>query len=219
MVWDSEMKFVSCCGELPDSFQIEFDPKVYAKIDILMEEKDNIEWLAFLLGEINWSYCYATVNDLYIPDSQTVSIGDVDDIECDDSIRSQLIGVIHSHHRMGCFFSRDDWNYLNNNHHISIVVSNQSGENEFKGVVRHKTACGSYSHIDADIRLKCVLEVDEINSFCQDINTKIKSGMGEFAPNCNINDIYDDVYSGYLKNRNINNLPVYCTEYDIYDDV
>lgn len=178
--WDSGMEFVSCCGNLPKSFDIKLEPKVYRKIDILMEEKQNIEWLAFLMGDIEWNDGYAVITDLHIPDSQSVTMGNVDKVDCDDEIRSKIIGVIHSHHKMGAFFSNDDWNYLNNNHHISIVVSNKDGFNEFKSVVRCKTKCGPYTHVDGNVSIHCAIDEDEKNEFINDINEKIEEGMGEF---------------------------------------
>jgi len=222
MVWDSEMKFVSCCGELPDNFTIKFEPKVYAKIDILMEKKTNIEWLAFLLGDIKWNEEIAVVSDLYIPDSQSVTTGHVDDIECDSTIRNELIGVIHSHHKMGCFFSKDDWEYLNNNHNISIVISNKDGYNEFKSVVRYKTKCGSYTHIDADVIIKCDLDADEMNNFIDDIDVKIKRGMGEFNNNIIVGngcylpgiDGYNYIYGDRFEPQSVDNGPVQIIDED-----
>lgn len=211
MSWDSGLEFVSCCGKMPSEFNIEFEPKVYAKIDILMDKKDGIEWLAFLLGDIDWENGRAVVSDLYIPDSQSVSSGKVDKIECDESIRNEMIGVIHSHHKMGCFFSNDDWNYLNNNHDISIVVSNKGGSLEFKSVVRYKTACGAYSHVDGNISIKCDIDPDEMNNFIEDIDTKIEEGIIEFPSTSK----YQRDVLAYLKDYyNIQNAAE-----DIYDDV
>lgn len=179
-IWDSEMSFVGCCGKLPDLFDIKLEPKVYRKIEILMQEKENIEWLAFLMGDIEWDSGYAVITDLHIPDSQSVTMGNVDKVDCDDDVRRSLIGVIHSHHKMGAFFSNDDWNYLNNNHNISIVVSNKQGHNEFKSVVRYRTQCGSYTHINGNVSIHCAIDEAEMNDFIDDIGEKIKSGMGEF---------------------------------------
>lgn len=179
-IWDSDMDFVNCCGKLPNNFSVKFFPKVYIKINALMEKKQDIEWLTFLLGYIDWDNDYAVVEDLHIPESQSVTGGNVDDIDCDDFIRGKIIGVMHSHHKMGCFFSGDDWDYLNNNHNISIVVSNKSGKNEFKSVVRFKTPCGSYSHVEASINIHCEIDQAELDEFENEIDEKIKFGMAEF---------------------------------------
>lgn len=179
-IWDSGMDFVNCCGKLPNNFSVKFLPKVYIKINTLMEKKNNIEWLTFLLGYIDWDNDYAVVEDLHIPESQSVSAGDVDDIDCDDSVRRKIIGVMHSHHKMGCFFSGDDWNYLNNNHDISIVVSNKNSKTEFKSVVRFKTPCGSYSHVESNVQIHCEIDQDELDQFENEIDEKIKFGMAEF---------------------------------------
>lgn len=179
-IWDSDMEFINCCGKLPDNFNVKFLPKVYIKINTLMQKKKNIEWLTFLLGYIDWDNDYAVVEDLHIPDSQSVTGGNVDDVDCDDNIRNKIIGVMHSHHKMGCFFSPDDWNYLNNNHHISIVVSDKNGDNEFKSVVRFKTPCGSYSHADANVSIHCEIDQNELDEFADEIDEKIKFGMSEF---------------------------------------
>lgn len=179
-VWDSDMEFLSCCGKLPDSFNVKLDPKVYIKIDTLMQKRQNIEWLTFLLGYIDWNNNYAVIEDLHIPDSQSVTGGNVDDVDCDDNVRNKIIGVMHSHHKMGCFFSGDDWQYLNNNHTISIVVSNKNGDNEFKSVVRVKTPCGSYSHVDGAVSINCEIDKNELDDFMDEIDEKIKFGMAEF---------------------------------------
>lgn len=179
-IWDSDMEFLSCCGKLPANFDIKIDPKVHIKIDTLMQKKQKIEWLTFLLGYINWDTGFAVVEDLYIPNSQSVSSGNVDDIDCDDFVRSKIIGVMHSHHSMGCFFSGDDWQYLNNNHHISVVVSNKNGYNEFKSVVRIKTPCGSYSHVDGFVSINCEIDKAELDRFIDEIDEKIVYGMSEF---------------------------------------
>lgn len=170
--WESDMKFIGSCGMLPKNFNIHFSSKTQAKIDILMKEKDGIEWLCFLVGEVNWKDNKAIVHDLFIPDKQDIGVAHVDEIDVgDESIRKSFIGVIHSHHTMGAFFSQDDWEFLNKNHDISIVVSTTG----YKSVVRFKTKCGSYTHVEGNILNYISLDEEEKEDFIKEVRSKICS--------------------------------------------
>src|SRR6056297_2103735 len=99
--WDTGLEFVSSCGKVNNDFSIFLDQYVISKIDILMDKKPEIEWLCYLVGEISWENNEAVVTDLYIPSSQTVTKSKIDKIDCDDQTRQNIIGVIHSHNKMG----------------------------------------------------------------------------------------------------------------------
>lgn len=189
-MWDSGMEFVNCDAGKGKDFKVEIMPRAKAKIDLLMKHREHIEWLAFLMGEIQWDKNYAVVTDLYIPDAQDNTVGDVENINCSDEVRKQIIGVIHSHHSMGCFFSRDDFEFLNKNHNISIVVSNLHKKTKTIGPtyylisIRKKLECGRYELIETDKVYfpSNGLSHTEISDFIEMIDDHISTGIGEFTP-------------------------------------
>lgn len=111
----------------------------FDKITALMEHFDT-EWLAYLVGR--WVGEDAYVTDLNIP-SQEVTSTSVDKVDSRE-MPEDCIGVIHSHVRMGAFFSGTDDTWINDNHNVSIVVSKKNGVDnlEFKSQVRKRVACG-----------------------------------------------------------------------------
>jgi len=179
-MWDSGIEFVKFCSKV-GNMKILFDPKAMAKVEILMKERKNIEWLCYLIGEIDWDERITFVNDIYVPTSQGNSIANIDNIECPDEMRKYIIGPIHSHHSMGCFFSKDDWDYLNNNNDISIVVSDKDDIIKMLAAVRFKTDCGCYTHIETeDISVNYELDEETKNDFMKEIEKIDEFGINEF---------------------------------------
>jgi len=170
--WDSELKIVTCENFKNGKYSIYMLPKVNQKIDILMGLMTNIEWSAYLLGDINHKqkivYCY----DLILPLSQYNTVGNVDDIEMDTS--KEYIGVIHSHHMMGAFFSGPDDSTINKNHTVSIVVSNNTAK-PIAAVVRGKTMCGSLTMDESPIIKQARMKHIMFNSeeFIAEVKEKI----------------------------------------------
>lgn len=219
--WDTGLEFLSSCGRCDKNFEILIDPVVRSKIGILMEKKRGIEWLCFLLGEIDNNTKTVYVDDLHIPDSQSVTMSNVNEIQCNDEVRKSTIGVIHSHNAMGCFFSNDDWEYLNKNHDVSIVVSNKNGPLEFLAVVRDKTPCGAYIHKEASVSLNLHLDADLKNSFEEEIDIKIKYGIREFQqPGIpGFTRVQDGNVVRYVPNKNIPMHPdAFDEEFEDYMD-
>lgn len=180
-MWDSEMKFVGKCSKV-GYMDIFIEPEAMAKIEILMDKREDVEWLCYLIGEINWDERVTFITDILVPLSQGNSFATVDNIEVDETMRPYIIGPIHSHHSMGCFFSKDDWEYLNNNNDISIVVSKKSEDIEMLAAVRFKTECGCFTHIETDnIKINCQLEEDVYDNFVNEIGRIDEFGIQEFA--------------------------------------
>lgn len=90
------------------------------KLSILMMKFHRMEWLAYLKGErgINNSFI---INDIIIP-KQSVSPATV---SVEEGVNQKTIGVIHSHHDMGNFFSHTDDEYINQNHDLSLCITNK----------------------------------------------------------------------------------------------
>lgn len=145
-LWESGIEVISSCGKMKNSkYHIEFSLISYQKIGKLKSYYPNLEWLAYLSGNIDHKKRKVFINDIIIPDSQQVTASSVYNVEYkwDTLSDKYIIGVIHSHHKMGAFFSGTDDAYINQNHDVSIVVSTAKGK-EIKAQVRVKIPCGSY---------------------------------------------------------------------------
>lgn len=149
---NEDMGIIESCGLKPEEpFIITLSRKVKSKIDFLMKRFPNTEWLAYLTGDKETMI----VSDMIIP-KQSVSTANVFVIE--RPVDENIIGVIHSHHGMGAFFSGTDDSYINMNNDMSIVVAH----NGYKAIVKWKTPCGHICFIDATVNI----EVEKL--FCED---------------------------------------------------
>ncbi len=148
--WECKLDLVTACSKVPDNITVKISPLVKRKITFLMKKFANLEWLAYLQGE-NF-----IVNDLFIP-SQTVTTGSVN-VDKDSPMSDKpIIGVIHSHHGMGTFFSGTDDAYINMNHNISIVVAN----NGMKAQARLNAPCGALRTVEAKVVVDLNVDLDE----------------------------------------------------------
>jgi hypothetical protein len=137
---NEELNIVTACGHKPQSVNITLSRVVKNKINLLMKKYQHTEWLAYLIGNSTTNI----ITDLEIP-KQRVNAASV---HVEGPIVSPfVIGVIHSHHSMGAFFSGTDNEYINGNHGISIVVAN----NGIKAQVRWNTPCGSKMIVDGNV--------------------------------------------------------------------
>jgi hypothetical protein len=165
--WTVEIKMLENCSEAPKSVPVIIKPLVKMKIDKLMVMFPSIEWLAYFIGNAtNDKY---VIEDILIPE-QVVSAGSVSNVKFSVPIGKTVIGVGHSHHGMGSFFSGTDRDFINSNHNLSIVVS----RNDMKGQVRWKAPCGGYKIVDTDIIVDLGIEWD-IEQFEKDVDGKIKT--------------------------------------------
>ena len=142
-------------------------PTAYSKITALMEHFD-VEWLGYLIGK--WEGDNVHVTDLSIPEQKTTG-GSVDHVE--GELPRGHVGVIHSHVRMGAFFSGTDDTWINDNHNVSIVVSKKNGvaNLDFKTQVRKKVPCGANMLMEMN-----VVRVDQDQrSWLQSVVEKVKS--------------------------------------------
>jgi hypothetical protein len=91
--------------------------------------EDDLEWLALLLGTASEDGFDVTVDNLFVPTVQARSSGscDVEDRDIPEGVRSHIVGVVHSHHSMGAFFSGTDRGEdgVNARFACSIVVSSR----------------------------------------------------------------------------------------------
>jgi hypothetical protein len=161
--WEVEIDCVESCSKAPDTINIWFLPLAKRKVDALMKEYTNIEWLAYLLGEKGGR----EIVDIFIPD-QSISAAKVDDIECDEYNDLSVIGVIHSHHTMGNTFSQTDHDWINQNHNISLCISTTG----IAGQYRYKTACGAFKIIDVSAKLRVNLDFND-EEFIESVKDKL----------------------------------------------
>jgi len=97
---------------------VEMPDDLIAKMAVMVH--DTLEWAIWLTGEKVENGRYHIDN--YIIPKQKRAISTVD-IEENIPDNSNIIGVIHSHHRMGAFFSGTDTTELNPLYPLSIVIA------------------------------------------------------------------------------------------------
>ncbi len=119
------IKIVSGCPVAKGSVgSMEFSPELVAKIAGAV--KDNIEWMVLLVGERSDDGFHVKVTGFRVPKQQRSSgaVNMTEPMEGDGStVGDDVVGVLHSHHRMGAFFSGTDINELNPYFKTSIVVA------------------------------------------------------------------------------------------------
>lgn len=176
--WDAGIEILSSCDKMKaPQYHIEFCLLARQKINKLKAYYPRLEWLAYLVGVVDRENNKVTVEDLVIPDSQQVTTASVYNVEYGWGVLpdgKQIIGVIHSHHAMGAFFSGTDDAYINQNHDVSIVVATAKGR-EIKSQVRVKVPCGSYilaEDITYSVKYPQVLDED---AFEAEFKDKIKT--------------------------------------------
>lgn len=162
--WDSGIEILPTCGHMKvPKYNVEFEILADEKIKKLQDYYPSLEWLAYLEGEVDHDKHHVLVKDIVIPDSQQTTGVNVYNVEYSWNEGRKIIGVIHSHHSMGAFFSGTDDAYINQNHDVSIVVST-SERSPIKGQVRMKTRCGAYilaEDLDFSVKREKVLDEKE----------------------------------------------------------
>jgi proteasome lid subunit RPN8/RPN11 len=141
--WKSGLE-TTVCGMVP-SAKVQIHPLAHQKIQALMGEFKNQEWLGYLTGKVKDGTFL--VRDVVIP-KQEASVASVQ-VLAQARTPEKLIGVIHSHHTMGSFFSGTDEEFINANHNLSIVVSVQG----YKAEVRLKAPCGALVKKEAKVEI------------------------------------------------------------------
>lgn len=143
---------VSACSEAPE-ITVAISPHCVSQIVALMEDPviGDEEWAADLIGEVDESTFY--VNSLKIF-KQEVSYASVKRLE---PPAEGTIGVIHSHHTMGAFFSSIDEDGANSNHRLSGVIAKSNGgvfpyDIQF-AAIKVKVPCGKYIKVEPTVIL------------------------------------------------------------------
>ncbi|KFZ26292.1 MAG: hypothetical protein KQ78_01465 [Candidatus Izimaplasma bacterium HR2] len=189
------------------SYHIYLEQLADEKIKKLQSYYPTLEWLAYLVGEVDHEKQEVIVTDLIIPDFQQVTSVNVHNVEYSWNEGKIICGVIHSHHGMGAFFSGTDDAYINQNHDVSIVVST-SPHSPIQGQVRVKAPCGDYvlaekESITFSVRNVSVLDESEFEK-------EFTSKINKFSP---LIIKYVDKFFG----NNRQQLPIYLGDDDPYE--
>lgn len=127
---------------------------------------DRIEWMALLIGKRDKSGLNVTVESLRIP-LQTRSHGNCSMVR-QEPLASDVIGVVHSHHSMGAFFSQTDDDTLNPRFPTSIVIAQVNGNTSevesllgfrYKAEGRVQLSCGSMGIINFVVQPDPLLDI------------------------------------------------------------
>jgi proteasome lid subunit RPN8/RPN11 len=121
--------------------------------------RDDIEWIAYLNGTRSADGFEVVVKEFTIPQqyrsgSEAEIVGGKDGVALADDV----VGVIHSHHRMGAFFSGTDTGELNPRFPSSIVVAiaNNSLGFNYKAEGKVVLPCGSVGKVDFNLSVEGV---------------------------------------------------------------
>jgi hypothetical protein len=123
----------------------------YEMWDTFIELADacETEWLALLKGEFNTERNVYEVKDFYFPpQTATGTSVSVADGPRAPAPQAGTIGAIHSHCKMGAFWSSTD--KAHSNWPLEIVIN---AKGEYAALVRFQLKCGSYTKQDAKVML------------------------------------------------------------------
>lgn len=137
--WHVKEKEKDVICSLVDSPVIYLEPIPRHKIEILMDEYPNQEWLGYLVGSVSEKK-NVFVEDISIPPHENVS--SVSAEAKPFNIPEKCVGIIHSHHHMGAFHSGTDQTYVDKNFLVSITVARGNQGLSFDAVNNQKTPCG-----------------------------------------------------------------------------
>lgn len=98
---------------------ITMPPQLLAAISTAVTDRN--EWAIILYGKREQDGFLVNVDKISIPPTQRRTAGNVDIDEVD--ITPEVVGVLHSHHTMGAFFSGTDNDHFNDKFPTSIVVA------------------------------------------------------------------------------------------------
>ena len=147
--WNTEI-CETVCGEVTIHNDISLSLSCIAKISYLMKKFPSTEWSGDLIGtETKDGF---SIVDIEIP-PQEVTATTVTPNRT--SVNPNMVGVIHSHHSMGLFFSSTDTEFANANHRVSVLVAQKPTilGYDFISTIRKKTLCGKYARAKGAISI------------------------------------------------------------------
>lgn len=165
--WCSGLEIIKNC-DMVEKPEVYVSKKAKEKIDALMDEFTNMEWLGYLVGDIKGKKHF--VEDITIPE-QEVSTASVKVI---GPAPERCIGTVHSHHSMGAFTSSTDEEHLVGNHPVCIVVDNK----KMISKVRMETPCKQLAVSEATIYSERSID----KQFVEESKAKIKERTCSVVP-------------------------------------
>lgn len=142
-----EQKIVTDCPVTAGSIgRVIIPPVLLAELVGTLDREAGEEWLVLLHGQREEGGLTYKVERMTVPPDQLRSSGEVELPEMVEE--SDLIGVLHSHHSMGAFFSGTDKTKLNPKYDLSIVISSRLETDE------HKVLGFSYE-AEGGVKLPC----------------------------------------------------------------
>lgn len=160
MPWDSGLKKeknVQCSFLQPPKVYVQ--PMVKDKIELLMGEYPNQEWLGYLVGFLEPANLIESddasttdeilIEDIVIPPHSHATYGSAEAVPFNKP--EDTIGIIHSHHKMGASHSGIDDDYIDWNYPISITVGFKGNEITVDAVCTMYTRCGAFTLVKADL--------------------------------------------------------------------
>jgi hypothetical protein len=134
--------------------------------------RDKIEWMVLLHGTRSADGYEVKVDRFTVP--QQYRSGQEVELAADITLPDDCVGVMHSHHRMGAFFSHTDDTELNPRFPSSIVVAvadNNLGFN-YRACGKVVLPCGAMGLVDFD------LSIDGVERFGAEMLVDLKAKEG-----------------------------------------
>jgi len=184
--WTTRLKVIDKCeiGKDEDVY-IGMNSDVHSKIDALTLEMEGCEWLGYLVGfEADGNY---VIEDIIIPE-QTVASASVN-VDNPHIVDDNIIGTVHSHHRMGSFHSGTDNEYLVGNYPVCLVYSNTG---KYACKVRRQLPCGHYFVKECEVTIEYP-EAEDVVAFVKEAKTKFTQrtyGNRDYSRNVYQRDVY-----------------------------
>lgn len=142
-----EQKTVTNCPITAGSLgRVIIPPSLLAELVGTLDREAGEEWLVFLHGQREEGGLIYLVDGITVPPGQKRHSSEVELPETREE--ADLIGVLHSHHSMGAFFSGTDKTKLNPKYDLSIVISSRLDKDE------HKVLGFSYE-AEGGVKLPC----------------------------------------------------------------
>jgi len=142
--WDLEDTTIDKCPSCEEKVHVLISRSTKHKIQAMMDVMGKDEWLGLLIGQKQDENWY--ISNLYIPKQEVSSVTATKKAEEDEP--DDVLGIIHSHHDMGTFWSGTDEKHANSNFDLSIVVDSDM---KTLGTAREKTECGKLMKKEVDI--------------------------------------------------------------------
>lgn len=154
------------------------EPIPRSKIQFLMKEYPNQEWLAYMTGRISEKE-NIFVEDISVPPHKEASGASAEAEPF--HIPENCVGFIHSHHTMGAFHSATDQAFVDKNYPVSITVARKDDSLTFDAVSYQETPCGKGITLKSSVKYVQPEPLFDKDSFLKGAKKNIDKGK-KFIP-------------------------------------